>query len=252
MKKINLLFATIVLAISGLFAQTPQQFKYQAVLRDASGVILASQAVDVNVAILKGSATGTEVFSEDHAVTSTAQGLININVGETEDLSVISWEDDTYFVKISVDGTEMGTSQLLSVPYAVNAKSAENAHWIKNVSNSIYYGEDVGIGNSAPEAKLHVTGGAKFGAEGVVIDEILELTGTTPASGVIMHIDYPAGYTNINCRVLSAEVAYMGLTWMNGKSRVGTGLASTQIYLYFEELSTYWNKPYRIVLMKVQ
>lgn len=156
MKKINLLLAFVILTISGAFAQTPQQFKYQAVLRDAGGSIMASESVNVNVKIMKTTADGTEVFSEDHnGLTTTAQGLININVGETEDLSVVNWGDDIYFLKITVNGVEMGTSQLLSVPYALNAG---NAYWSKKADGEIYFDQhNVGVGTNNPIALLDVT-----------------------------------------------------------------------------------------------
>jgi hypothetical protein len=109
-------------------SQTPNQFKYQAVLRDASGGILASQAKTIVIAILQGSITGTIVFTETHNVTTTAQGIINLNIGimNTTGFANINWAGGPYFIKITVGGVEMGTSQLLSVPYALYAKTAGN------------------------------------------------------------------------------------------------------------------------------
>ena len=87
---------------------------------------MANETVTVDISILQGSATGTSVFTEQHSVTTTAQGLINLNIGSVSDLSVIDWSTDTYFIEISVNSTVMGTSQLLSVPYAMTAKTVEN------------------------------------------------------------------------------------------------------------------------------
>jgi len=126
MKKLTLILVAILFAVTGILAQTPNEFKYQAVLRDASEAIMANEAVTVDISILQGSATGTSVFTEQHSVTTTAQGLINLNIGSVEDLSVVDWGADTYFIKISVNGTEMGTQQLLSVPYALYSKSSES------------------------------------------------------------------------------------------------------------------------------
>ena len=111
---------------TSVMAQTPNQFKYQAVLRNADGTIMANEDVAVDISILQGSASGTSVFTEQHSVTTTAQGLINLNIGSINDLSVIDWSADTYFVEVSINGTVMGTSQLLSVPYALHSKTAEN------------------------------------------------------------------------------------------------------------------------------
>jgi len=127
MKRLLILLVALI-AVNAAFSQSPNQFKYQAVLRDASGNIIASQAKAVVIDILQGSATGTSVFTETHNVTTTAQGIINLNIGSvnTTGIAAINWATNTYFIKITVGGIEMGTSQLLSVPYSLNAKNAEN------------------------------------------------------------------------------------------------------------------------------
>jgi len=135
MKKTIYILITIF-TLSILEAQIPNQFKYQAVLRDASGNVLSNQQVNVEVSILQGGPFGTSVFSEDYLLTTNAQGLININIGSINDLSVIDWSLDTYFIQISADGNIMGTSQLLSVPYALSAQKAENYDEIDPVFTS--------------------------------------------------------------------------------------------------------------------
>lgn len=112
-----------------LTAQTPAQFKYQAVLRDAGGNLIADQSVAVDVDLLKGSVAGASVFSEQHNVTTTERGLINLNIGSVNDMSSIDFSNDAYFIKITVDGTVMGTSQLLAVPYAVVSKTTESVDY---------------------------------------------------------------------------------------------------------------------------
>ena len=119
------LFFTLQLSLFS-FGQSPNEFKYQTVLRDASGAIMASEDVTVDIDILQSTATGTSIFTESHSVTTTAQGLINLNIGSVNDMSGIDWGANTYFMKITVNDTEMGTSQLLSVPYALTAKNVEN------------------------------------------------------------------------------------------------------------------------------
>ena len=121
MKKLIFTLAGMLL-VACMFAQVPQEFTYQAVLRDADGAIIAGEDVTLGVDILQGSATGTSVFTEQHNVTTTEQGVINLHVGSLTDLSTIAWQDDVYFIQISLNGTVMGTSQLVSVPYALYAK----------------------------------------------------------------------------------------------------------------------------------
>jgi len=127
MKRLLILLVAF-LAVNVVFSQSPNQFKYQAVLRDASGNIIALQTKAVVIDILEGSISGPNIFSETQNVTTTAQGIINLNIGSvnTTGLATINWATNTYFIKITVGGIEMGTSQLLSVPYALNAKNAEN------------------------------------------------------------------------------------------------------------------------------
>lgn len=126
MNKLSLVLIAILFGVTGIMAQTPNQFKYQAVLRNADGTIMAEESVEVDISILQGTATGTSVFDETHNLTTTAQGLINLNIGSESDLSTVDFSADTYFIKISLNSILMGTSQLLSVPYALQAKTAEN------------------------------------------------------------------------------------------------------------------------------
>ena len=127
MKKYLLTIAILINALA-IFAQTPTSFQYQAVLRDASGGVLANQEVEIVIAILQGSITGTEVFSETHSVTTNSFGLANLQIGSVNqaEMEAMDWGAGPYFVQVSVDGTIMGTSQLLSVPYALYSKSVEN------------------------------------------------------------------------------------------------------------------------------
>ena len=123
MKKILLSLIVITVSVF-LFAQTPNQFKYQAVLRNTDGTIMAEESVTIIISILKSDLT-TSVFEETHNITTTTLGLINLNIGSKEDLSVVDWTLDEYFIEISVNETVIGTNQLLSVPYALHAKTAE-------------------------------------------------------------------------------------------------------------------------------
>jgi hypothetical protein len=106
-------------------AQAPAGFNYQAVLRNAEGEILESQDVNVGIALVQGSAGGTQVFSETHVTSTTAHGLVNLQVGTVNPTAFagIDWAAGPYFIKTSVNGIEMGTSPLMSVPYALFAEA---------------------------------------------------------------------------------------------------------------------------------
>ncbi|MBX2958902.1 MAG: putative metal-binding motif-containing protein [Flavobacteriales bacterium] len=115
-------------------AQSPQSFEYQAVVRDASGNILVSQAVGVQITLKQGSTSGTNVYQETFSSTTNLYGLVNLQIGTGttgDDFNTIDWANGPYFVEVALDvtgGTSysvMGTSQLLSVPYALHAKTVE-------------------------------------------------------------------------------------------------------------------------------
>jgi hypothetical protein len=128
MKKITLLLILFLFSFS-IFAQAPQGINYQAVLRDASGNIKSNQNVEIEISILQGTANGTEVFSETHNTQTNLQGIINLSIGtiNTDDFENIDWSNSPLFISITVDGTNLGTNQLLSVPYAFYANTAGNA-----------------------------------------------------------------------------------------------------------------------------
>ena len=118
----SMLFLTTTVTI---FGQTPGTLNYQAVLRDAGGVIMVNENASIQLVIHQGTETGTQVFSEVHNATTNAFGLVNLEIGSIDQLSfsAIDWSAGPYFVEIYLNGTSMGTSQLLSVPYALYAAS---------------------------------------------------------------------------------------------------------------------------------
>ena len=134
MKRLFTASAFLIIGIS-IAAQVPGLFKYQAVVRDNAGNPIAGQDVGFRIDILKGSVDGSSVYAETHSVTTSMHGLVNLTIGagtSADDLSAINWGDDEYFIQVSLDaagGTDyelVGTSQLLSVPYALHAGTADS------------------------------------------------------------------------------------------------------------------------------
>ena len=131
MKK-NILLS-IALSISCLIAnaQAPEKINYQAVARDLSGTPLVNQSLVVIFQIRQGSPTGTSVYTETHASVSTNQfGLFTAEIGggipSTGTFAAINWGGSLHYLSVIIDGIPMGTSQLLSVPYALYAKQSAN------------------------------------------------------------------------------------------------------------------------------
>ena len=105
-------FSTIfVVLVFHLFAQSPENMSYQAVLRDASGLLLANQGVGVQVSILQGSVTGSAVYVETHALQSNVNGLLTFMIGDgatSYSFSTINWSAGPYFIQTEIDPTQTG------------------------------------------------------------------------------------------------------------------------------------------------
>jgi len=150
----NILSGFFLLALSFIsFCQAPQSFSYQAIARDASGNGISNQNIGLRISILAGSIIGTSVYTETHIVLTDPNGVLNLAVGTgtvtAGTFSSINWGVGTYFVKIEMDvtgGTNyvlMGTSQLLSVPYALYAGNVSLTK--DNRPLDLYIGDDGGV-----------------------------------------------------------------------------------------------------------
>ncbi len=123
-----------LLISSSIFAQSPEKMSYQAVIRDADNNLITNSQVGMQISILQDSVSGTAVYVETQEPSTNANGLVSIEIGTgttNDDFSAINWANGSYFIKTETDpagGTSYtitNTSQLLSVPYALHAKTAE-------------------------------------------------------------------------------------------------------------------------------
>ncbi len=187
MKKITFILSLLVSTF--LLAQFPNSFKYQTVVRDASGAILSNQNVSFKMSILQASTT---VYTETFDKTTNDFGLVNLNIGTgttNDDFSAINWKLEDYSLKTELDETggsnyiEMGTSTLVAVPFAMYSKDVEtkqilNFHndtlyltdggqvfmgdyaglWQQNNSNLYYNDGWVGVGTSTPSGMMVIQG----------------------------------------------------------------------------------------------
>ncbi len=116
----------LVVSAIALFGQTPSTFNYQAVLRDSDGIEKSGVTVSIELDVHQSSETGTVVYSETHSTTTNEFGLVNLEIGSINPVSfaAIDWTAGPYFVEVIVDATPMGVSELLAVPYALHAATA--------------------------------------------------------------------------------------------------------------------------------
>jgi hypothetical protein len=129
-----ILLASCLILPRLVWTQAPEKMSYQAIIRDNSGQLVTDHDVGMKISILQGSVTGTPVYEETHTATTNANGLVTIEIGGGTTLSGtfadIDWTGGSYFLKTQTDpagGTDYsitGTSQLLSVPYALHAKTS--------------------------------------------------------------------------------------------------------------------------------
>jgi uncharacterized protein (TIGR02145 family) len=124
---LNAIFSGLILSLSSISAQIPGSLSYQMVVRDASGVIMANEDISINISVLQGSASGSSVYSETFYKTTTSQGVVNIEIGSGNPAGFdsIDWSNEPYFLKTEVDGAEIGTTQFLSVPFALYSKKSQ-------------------------------------------------------------------------------------------------------------------------------
>lgn len=130
--------------------QSPERLSYQAVIRDASGNLVANQSVGMRITIVKGSATGTAVYIETQKRSTNASGLVILEIGGgspvSGNMASVNWGQGPFFIKTETDlagGTNyqlIGTSQLLSVPYSLYAQSAALKY--SNSGDTLFSGKE--------------------------------------------------------------------------------------------------------------
>lgn len=131
MKKALLLFALLFSALT--FAQVPQGMSYQAIALNGAGNPVVNSNVGLRLSVLDNSATGTVLYTETHTKTTNAQGLFNLVIGQGNTtfgvFSGLNWKTNAKFLKVEMDAAGgsnyalVGTTQLLTVPYAMAAES---------------------------------------------------------------------------------------------------------------------------------
>lgn len=147
------------------FAQSPQSFSYQAVVRNNAGELMANQLVNLRLSIRSATATGTILYQETHLATTNMVGLVNLMVGfgtpTSGTFSAIVWSSGIKFLQIEIDKTggtnfiSLGATQLVSVPFALYAPP--DADWnISGINMNSGVNGNVGIGTTSPSSKLSV------------------------------------------------------------------------------------------------
>lgn len=132
---VTLLSVSLLLISQFTKAQAPQQFSFQGVARDATGKIVTNQEIGYSFNLREGNAGGTIVFTKEGSATTNASGIFNITVGTSASPipATLEWGAKSFFLQVGIDPdgatngytfTDIGTTQLLSVPYAMYSNEA--------------------------------------------------------------------------------------------------------------------------------
>lgn len=255
------LFVTIGLFLAFTMqgvGQVPQQFSYQAVLRNTDGSIMANQAINVKISLHKISATGDVVYTETQNVTTTAQGIISLTIGagNTVDFALIPWSLNI-FIQVEIKKTtevtyqNIGTSQILSVPYALQAGSVKEVassttaniddpiFEVKNKEGKVVFGVYQGgvrvYVDDAPSAK-GARGGFAVGG----------LTNQGKGSIEYMHISPDSARIYFN-NVVSSEKGTRGGFAVGGLTNQGKGLPIEYMHISPDSARIYINDASSVV-----
>jgi hypothetical protein len=142
MKILLSFFLTLITSLS-VFAQAPEKMSYQAVIRNNSNTLVVNQSVGMRISILQGSVTGIAAYIETQNPTTNINGLISIEIGGGANVSgsfsSIDWGNGPFFIKTETDpngGSNYsitGTSQLISVPFALYSTKSEDTKKLKTL-----------------------------------------------------------------------------------------------------------------------
>jgi hypothetical protein len=170
MKTIIAIFIVLLISISS-FGQ--QGINYKAVIKDNLDNVVANQSIDIQFIIYEGVALTNNVYQESHTLNTDSNGIIITNIGEgtTSDVFTdIDWGSDDHFLNVQINTgaglTDMGTTQFMAVPYALNALSSSDNYWSKNGTNVYTLNSNVGIGTNNPTAQFSVNTAGDTGIYG--------------------------------------------------------------------------------------
>jgi hypothetical protein len=237
MKKIATILSLIISIFT--FAQVPQGISYQAIALNSSGNPVVSSNVGIRLSVLDNSVTGANLYTETQAKTTNAQGLFNLVIGQgaatSGTFNTINWGTNSKFLKVELDVTGganyvlVGTTQLLSVPYALFAGSV-----IDNSSKTISFNNNSGNGTiilySSSEARSFSTlngWSSPYGFNGNIIGSVAS------NNNVVV-------YSNIEARSYNSSNGWSSAYPLNNTIKGGVA-SNTNIVIYSDSETRSYN-----------
>lgn len=230
----------LLLCTQLLWAQVPQKFNYQGIARDAKGNPMSGKTMRLKLSVLPTQDATVPEYEETQLVTTNEFGLYTLKIGDGEatvgEMNTVKWETGNKYIRVSIDPqggsqfTDAGTTQLLSVPYAIYAEKAGmakntggsragNQHYLSKfdasgsstaeINSQIFdNGTSIGIATTNPAAKVHIDHNA------AVIQEHLRMQNrsTTGAGRFTMYNNGTNSYATFTKYGSAYAGGYAGVT----------------------------------------
>jgi len=233
MKKLTINLLIILFTISGfsnmVLAQAPEGIIYQAEARDSKDNLIINKALDVNITIIQDNLTGSVVFNEIHNVTTNSFGMFTLVIGQGTNtsgnlLNNVDWGNHSHFLNVQVKEPkkvwiDMGTSQLLSVPYALYATTAEQIKGGIIENDPIFISSQASRITSSDITKLSNLSGTNTGDQ--------DLTGLATTTSLNLKVDKIAGKgLSTNDYTTAEQTKLAAITGTNTGDQDLSGLAT--------------------------
>ena len=194
MKKFTLTLLIATLLSSFLFAQnTPQGFNYQGVARNGAGTVVTNSSIGMRFSLHNNAANGTVVYSEIKTITTDQYGVFSLVIGSGTPVqgtfNSVNWGNGNKYLQVEMDPkggnnyVDMGTTQLMSVPYALFAAAGNTGPTGPQgpIGNTGATGPQGVVGATGPQGPIGNTGATgPIGPQGQT-----GLTGATGPQGPI-------------------------------------------------------------------
>jgi hypothetical protein len=245
MKKFNLIIPFLAILLCFFYknsiAQTPEGINYQAVARDNNGILLTNQSITVVFTIRQGNALGNNIYRETHLVNTNDLGLLNVVIGQGSanlgTFSSIDWKLGSYYLNTELNGTDLGTTQLMSVPYSLYAKKTA----IADSCNSANTANHAKIADSVDNSSLY--------------DKLPKAMANVSSTGSVSGYNY--GFSNITRTAtgnytltlnstINTPIVTLGLTSgtsTNTSARINYSVVGNQIFIKIYDRSWYNYSP---------
>lgn len=222
------------------WSQAPYKFNYQGIARDAKGNPFSKKTMTIRIQVLPAQDATVAEYEETQTITTNEFGLYTLQIGAgtvlAGSLQDVKWETGNKYIQVAIDPaggqsfTQAGTTQLLSVPYALYADKAGmaktsggsragNQHYLSKFDasgsssaeiNSQLFdnGTNIGIGTTSPAARVHVSANTAAVTEHIRMQNL----STTGAGRFTLYSDAANNYSTFTKYGSAFAGGYAGVT----------------------------------------